>query len=139
MYFPLNVIMHLKDMKCNRLYLITDLYELYLGQYSNINHHINRCPCLSDYFGHLSVFASIHLSMQLTVLSMSMGSTSARLAPIFILSLWIPSRSSFTRFIGRHLQQQHGKHETLFTLIFWQLCFAEKIDFYNKNIQNQTH
>ncbi len=68
-----------------------------------------NCPINStvvrNHVGHLSMFASIQLWMQLTVLSMCMGSTSARLAPIFILSLWIPSRSSFTRFMGRHLQE----------------------------------
>lgn len=46
-------------------------------------------------------------SVQLTVLSMCIGSTSARLAPIFILSLWIPRMSSFLKFKGKNLQGKY--------------------------------
>lgn len=42
--------------------------------------------------------------MQLTDVSMCIGSTSARLAPIFNLSLWIPRMSSFFKFKGKNLQ-----------------------------------
>lgn len=41
-----------------------------------------------------------------TVWSICIGSTSARLAPILIRSLWSPKRSSFRKFIGRHLQDK---------------------------------
>ena len=70
----------------------------------------------------LSDFAFV---LQLTVLSMCMGSTSARLAPIFTLSLWIPSRSSFRRFMGRHLHEKHRKHKNHFSsdsLNHWPHC-----------------
>lgn len=38
---------------------------------------------------------------------MCIGSTSARLAPIFILSLWIPWMSSFLKFKGKNLQEKY--------------------------------
>ena len=62
-------------------------------------------------------------SARLTVWSTCMGSTSARLAPIFILSLWIPRTSSFSRFMGRHLFTDLF---LLFLLLLWNLSSSEE-------------
>lgn len=56
--------------------------------------------------------------MRLTVLSMCIGSTSARLAPIFILSLWIPRTSSFFKFKGKNLQKKNFLKTPFALLLF---------------------